>query len=193
MQSGITYEQARKLFDKYVKSPVMRNHCRSSEVVMRALAKHLEEDEELWGIAGLLHDIDYELTQGDTKQHGILCQEILGEAGMSQELIDVIVAHVYGAEGGHYWDRIRMTEFEHALAASETVTGLIYAYGLMRPDKKLANAEVKSIKKKFKDKSFAAKVDRGVILECDNLGLELNEFLKLSLDAMKEIADEIGL
>ena len=193
MQAGITYDQAKVLFDKCVKSPIMRHHCRASEVVMRALAKKLDEDEELWGIAGLLHDIDYELCQNDLSKHGVLCQEILKEAGVTDELIGVIVSHVYGSELGSYVDRMRTTKFEHALAAGETVTGLIYAYGLMRPDKKLANAEAKSIKKKFKDKSFAAKVDRDVIRECQDLGLELNEFFEIALNAMKEIADEIGL
>lgn len=193
MQAGITYDQAKKLFDEYVKNPIIRNHCRSSEVVMRALAKKLDEDEELWGIAGLLHDIDYELCQNDLSKHGVLCQSILKEAGVSDALIDVIVSHVYGSDLSDYSDRMRTTKFEHALAAGETVTGLIYAYGLMRPDKKLEGAEVKSIKKKFKDKSFAAKVDREVIRECETLGLELNEFFEIALNAMKEIADEIGL
>ena len=193
MQAGITYDQAKVLFDKCVKNPIMRHHCRASEVVMRALAKRLGEDEELWGIAGLLHDIDYELCKDDLSKHGVLCQEILKKAGVSDALIDVIVSHVYGSDCGLYEDRIRMTEFEHALAAGETVTGLIYAYGLMRPDKKLEGASVKSLKKKFKDKSFAAKVDRNVIRECQKLGLELNEFLEIALNAMKEIADEIGL
>lgn len=193
MQAGITYDQAKALFDQYVKNPIIHNHCRSSEVVMRALAKRLDEDEELWGIAGLLHDIDYELCQNNLSKHGLLCQGILKEAGVSDEFIDVIVSHVYGSELANYADRMRTTKFEHALAAGETVTGLVYAYGLMRPDKKLANAEVKSIKKKFKDRSFAAKVNRDVVRECEDLGLELNEFLEIALNAMKEIADEIGL
>lgn len=193
MQAGITYDQAKALFNQYVKNPIMRNHCREAEVVMRALAKRLDEPEELWGIAGLLHDIDYELCQNDLSKHGVLCQEVLKNAGVTDDLIEVIVSHVYGAESGVYPDRMRMTDFEHALAAGETVTGLIYAYGLMRPDKKLANAEVKSIKKKFKDKAFAARVNRDVIRECETFGMEVNEFLELALNAMKEIADEIGL
>ena len=193
MEAGITYEQAKELFDKHIKDPVIRNHCRESEVVMRALAKRLEKDEELWGIAGLLHDIDFEETRNNPSLHCVRCVEILDEAGVSDELIDVIVSHAYGTECGDYGDRMRMSEFEHALAAGETVTGLIHAYGLMRPDKKLEGANVKSIKKKFKDKSFAAKIDRNIILECESLGLELNEFLEIALNAMKGIADEIGL
>ena len=90
MQTGITYDQAGALFDKYVKNPVLRHHCLASEAVMRALAKRLREDEELWGIAGLLHDIDYELCANDLSKHGVLCQKILRDAGVSDELIDVI-------------------------------------------------------------------------------------------------------
>jgi len=194
MQAGIAYEQAVELLKKHVKDPVIRNHCRESEVVLRALAKRLEEDEELWGIAGLLHDIDFDGTKNDVSQHCVKCVDILGNAGVSDELIEVIISHGYGMEEiPDYKDKERTTPFQHALAAGETVTGLIYAYGLMRPDKKLANAEVKSIKKKFKDKSFAAKVNRDVIRECEKCGLELGEFLEISLEAMKGIADEIGL
>lgn len=193
MKAGITYEQARELFDKYIKDPQLRNHCRESEVVLRALAKRLGEDEELWGIAGLIHDIDFDETRNDVSRHCVRCIDILKEAGVTDELIEVIVSHAYGTECGDYKDKVRTTKFQHALAAGETVTGLIYAYGLMRPDKKLANAEVKSIKKKFKDKSFAAKVDRDVIRECEESGLELNEFLEIALNAMKKIAEEIGL
>ncbi|MBN2096084.1 HDIG domain-containing protein [Candidatus Peregrinibacteria bacterium] len=172
---------------------MIRNHCRESEVVLRALAKRLGDDEELWGIAGLLHDIDFDETKNDVSQHCVRCVDILKEAGVSDELIKVIISHAYGTECGDYRDKERTTKFQHALAAGETVTGLIYAYGLMRPDKKLANAEAKSIRKKFKDKSFAAKVSRDVIRECEKLGLELEEFLEIALGAMKGIADEIRL
>lgn len=193
MGAGISYEDAKKLLDEHVKDPVIKLHSIESEAVLRALAKHFGEDEELWGIAGLLHDIDFDTTKDDVKNHGVLCEEILKKAGVTDELIKVIVSHVYGTECGDYEDKKRNTRFQHALAAGESVTGLIYAYGLMRPDKKLANAELKSIKKKFKDKSFAAKVNRDVIKECELIGLETSEFLQIALDAMKGIADEIGL
>ncbi len=193
MEAGITYEQARELFDKHIKDPAIRNHCRESEVVLRALAKRLGEDEELWGIAGLLHDIDFDETKNDVSQHCVKCVDILKNAGVSDELIEVIISHGYGMEEiPEYKDKNRNTKFQHALAAGEAVTGLIYAYGLMRPDK-LEGAKVKSVKKKFKDKSFAAKVNRDVIRECEKLDLELPEFLETALNAMKEIADEIGL
>ena len=193
MNAGITYEQAKQLFDKHIKDPAIRNHCRESEVVMRALAKRLGEDEELWGIVGLLHDIDFDETKNNVNQHCVRCIDILKEAGVTDEVIEVIVSHAYGTDCGDYADKVRTTKFQHALAAGETITGLIYAYGLMRPDKKLEGTKVKSIKKKFKDKSFAARVDRNIIRECEKLDLELGEFLEISLDAIKEIAEEIGL
>lgn len=194
MEAGISYEQAKALLDEHIKDPIIKMHCRESEVVMRALAKRLGEDEELWGIAGLLHDIDFDQTKNDVKNHGVLCRQILKNAGISDELIEVIASHTYGMEEiPEYKDKARSTPFEYCLAAGETVTGLIYAYGLMRPDKKLGNAEVGSIKKKFKDKSFAAKVNRDIIRECEQCGLELGEFLQIALDAMKGIANEIGL
>ncbi|MBU0727927.1 lysine--tRNA ligase [Patescibacteria group bacterium] len=194
IEAGITYEQAKKLLDEHIKDPIIKMHCRESEVVLRALAKHFGEDEELWGIAGLLHDIDFDKTKDDVKDHGVMCRQILKNAGVTDELIEVIASHTYGMEEiPEYKDKNRSTRFQHALAAGETITGLIYAYGLMRPDKSLANAEVKSIKKKFKDKSFAAKVNREVVKECELIGLEVGEFLELSLNAMKGIANEIGL
>ncbi|MBU0577741.1 lysine--tRNA ligase [Patescibacteria group bacterium] len=193
MEAGITYDQAKALLDEHIKDPIIKMHCRESEVVLRALARHFGEDEELWGIAGLIHDIDFDKTKNDVKNHCVLCVDILKNAGVTDELIEVIVSHAYGTECGDYAGKERTTKFQHALACGETVTGLIYAYGLMRPDKKLANAEVKSIKKKFKDKAFAAKVNREVIKECELIGLELNEFLEIALNAMKEIAGEIGL
>ncbi len=163
-------------------------------MVLRALAKRLGEDEELWGIAGLIHDIDFGITKNDIQNHCVLAVDILKNAGVTDELIEVIISHGYGMEEiPAYKDKKRSTNFQHALACGETVTGLIYAYGLMRPDKKLEGAKLKSIKKKFKDKSFAAKVNREILKECELIGLELDEFLEISLDAMKGIAEEIGL
>jgi hypothetical protein len=193
MVPGITYDQAKQLLDTNIKDPIIKMHCRESEVVLRALARHFGEDEELWGIAGLLHDIDFDKTKNDIKNHGVLCKQILKDAGVSDDLINVIISHVYGTDCGDYAGKMRETRFEHALAAGETVTGLIYAYGLMRPDKKLANAEVSSIKKKFKDKAFAAKVNRDVIRECEKIDLTLDQFFQITLDGVKGIASEIGL
>ena len=200
IEVGISYDDAVKLLDEYVKNPVNRNHSRESEVVMRGLAKRLGANEEAWGILGLLHDIDWETVGDDVVKHCVTCEEILKKAGVTDGAIRVIQSHGYELGWGDAYygpgdfkGKTRASLVEHALAAGETITGLIYAYGLMRPDKKLANAEVKSIKKKLKDKTFAAKVNRNTIQECEKLGLEVDEFLQIALDSMKEIAEEIGL
>ena len=192
MQSGITIDQAREILHKYVKQPANINHCRESEVIMRALAKRLGEDEELWGIAGLLHDVDWEIIGDDIEEHGIKMQEIFREEGVSDELSAVIVSHVGGCTE-KLPENKRQSKIEHALAAGETITGLIYASALVNPEKKLSAVKVKSIKKKMKDKSFAAKVNRDTIRECEKLDLELDEFIEISLTAMQEISDELGL
>jgi uncharacterized protein len=192
MTPGITYEQAKDILHKYIKQPANINHCRESEVIMRALAKRLGEDEELWGIAGLLHDIDWEVISGDVEEHGIKMQEIFKEEGVSDELSAVVVSHVGGCTE-KLPENKRESKFEHALAAGETITGLIFASALVNPEKKLSAVKVKSIKKKMKDKSFAAKVNRDTIRECEHLGLELEEFIEISLTAMQGISDELGL
>jgi predicted hydrolase (HD superfamily) len=159
---------------------------------MRALARHLGEDEERWGNLGLLHDVDWEYGEDE---HCAKCQEILSTAGFDQEFIDTVISHGYGFACAHnqLLDKVRTTKIQHLLAAAETVTGLIYAAALVRPDKKLAGVEVSSIKKRMKDKSFAAKVNREVIKECEAAGIPLDEFLAISLKAIQEIAEEIGI
>ena len=186
-------EQAFKLLEQHMKEPVNLAHSRESEVIMRALAKELGEDEEYWGNLGLLHDIDWEYGEAE---HCKKCREILAEAGFDEEFIETVVSHGYGVEecaNGELKDKQRTTKVQYLLAAAETITGLIYATALVRPDKKLASVEVSSIKKKIKDKSFAAKVNREVIKECEKADIELDKFIEISLGAMKEIAEEVGI
>jgi len=192
MQTGINLADARVLLNKYIKQPYTLNHSRESEVVMRALAERLGEDQEAWAIAGLLHDLDWELVQTDVNEHGVKVQELLRSESVSEELISVIVSHV-GGFTSHYPENKRESKIEHALAAGETVTGLIFASALVNPEKKLEFVKVSSLRKKMKDKSFAAKVNRDVIGECEKIGLTIDEFLEISLKAMQAIASEIGL
>jgi putative nucleotidyltransferase with HDIG domain len=184
----ITRERAEQLLKEYIKNPRMHNHCYASEEVMRALAKRFGEDEEVWGITGLLHDLDVEMTEGNPENHGWKTAEILKEEGVEESVIDTIVAHNEKASG-----RDRTTKFEHALSAAETITGLIVATTLVYPDKKLASVKPKSVVKRMKEKSFAASVDRDKIRECEKIGIPLPEFAALSLEAMRGIADKIGL
>jgi len=192
---GINYEQAQELVEKYVIDPVTKLHSRESEVFMRALAKHFGENEEQWGIVGLLHDIDWDLTKKDDMQkHCIKSQEILREAGASDFLIETIVSHGWDNEYiPALQDKKRSTKIQYCLAAAETLTGLIFASALMQPDKKLANVSSRSLKKKFKNKGFAAKCNREIIMECEKAGIPLDDFLQIGLSSMQNIAGELGL
>lgn len=182
----MTREDALKLLNAYIKNPKMINHCLASEAVMRALAKRLGRDEEKWAMAGLLHDLDVEKV--DAKTHGLETVKILAEKGVDEEILDTIKMHNEMATGME-----RTTEFQHALACGETITGMITATTMVYPDKKLASVKPKSITKRMKSAAFAASVNRDNIRECEKIGIPLNEFAALSLEAMKSISDELGL
>lgn len=190
VEFNISREDSLKLLKEQVKEEPNIFHGLETEVIMRALAKRLNKNEELWGACGLLHDLDWEETgDSNTKEHGLKTEQYLKEKEYPEELIRAIKAHNYNYNGTEE----PKTKLDYALRCGETITGLIYAAALVRPDKKLESVKVKSIKKKMKDKSFAAKVDREVIKECEQLGLSLDEFIETSLEAMKGISKEIGL
>lgn len=181
-------EEAWELLGRHVKDDRMLKHCLASEAVMRALARRTDADAEAWGMAGLLHDIDIELTERDLTRHGLEAERILTEAGLDPELVDAIARHNEEA-----CDRPRETALQHLLAAGETITGLIVATALVYPDKKLASVKPKSITKRMKQKAFAASVRRDHIRECEAAGIELREFATICLEAMQGIAEELGL
>lgn len=183
----ISREEAVLLLEKNVKAENMRKHSYASEAVMRALAKRLGRNEQEWGIAGLLHDIDVEITNADPYTHGPHSEKLL-KGIVTDEILDAIIMHNEIATGKN-----RTTEFQHALAAGETITGLITATTLVYPDKKIALVKPKSITKRMKEKAFAASVKRENIMECEKIGISLNEFAELALNAMKEIDDTLGL
>lgn len=181
-------EKAYELLDQYITDEKMRYHCYASEAVLRALAKRLGRDEEQWAVAGLLHDIDAEITLNLPHRHALEGIEILRKEGVDEESLDAIMMHNEEATG-----KERNTEFQHALAAGETITGLIYATALVYPDKKIKSVKPKSIRKRMKEKAFAASVNRDTIRECEKIGIPLDEFIEISLNAMKEIDTRIGL
>lgn len=185
---GMTILQARELLGKYLKSENLVKHCLASEAIMRALAPRFKADPDLWGITGLLHDIDLELVKGDMEKHGEVGAGILMEAGLPNEYVEAIRLHKYPPEQG-----VRKTTLDHALAAAETITGLIVAAALVYPDKKLASVKLKSVRKRFKEPRFAAGANREHIRECEIIGIEKNDFFDISLEAMKKIAPELGL
>ncbi len=184
----MTRNEAEELLRKYVKSERMLDHSIASEAVLRALARRLGRDEERWGLAGLLHDIDIEVVGGDLSRHGLEAERILTEAGIDPEMVAAVKSHNEAVCGA-----ARNTELQHALAAGETITGLIVATALVYPDKKIASVKVKSITKRMKEKAFAASVNRDTIRECEKIGLPLDEFVEISLGGMREIAGRIGL
>jgi uncharacterized protein len=172
-------EQAIALLHQYIKNDRMIFHSLASEAVLRALARRLGRDEEKWGLAGLLHDLDVELTNADPKVHGLETARILDEIGVDPDVTEAIKLH------NEYSANVpRTTEFHHALAAGETITGLILATSLVYPDKQIASVKPKSVVKRMKEKAFAASVKRENILECELIGLTLDEFAELSINAM---------
>ena len=180
--------EAIELLKKYVKSEKMLYHSYASEAILRVLAKRLGEDEEKWGLAGLIHDIDVEITNADPKIHCLEAEKILFQLNVDPQIVDAIKMHNEEATG-----LPRSTKFQHALAAGETISGLIYAIALVYPDKKIASVKAKSVVKRMKEKAFAAAVSRETIMECEKIGLSIDEFAEIAVNAMKEIGAEIGL
>jgi len=165
----------------------MAKHMLATEAIMRALARRFGEDEEEWGLTGLLHDIDVELTEGDMKAHSKLGADLARELGASEEMAHAILCH------NERHGISPETKLDKALFCADPLTGLIIAATLVRPDKKLAGLKAKSVKKRFTEKSFAAGANREHISQCSEIGLELDEFIELGVEAMKAIAGDLGL
>lgn len=192
MKQEITRDEAQVLLDKYLKTPQLRLHSRETEVIMRRLAEHLEKDQEFWGITGLLHDLDLDVIGADIQRHGSTTCELLKENGYEiPDMEAAIFSHVEGIDGV---DAHRQSSFEFILAGAENLTGLISAYVILRPEKKIEGTKVKSIKKKFKSPAFAAKVNRQFIQDAaDHANMELGDFIALGIEAMSAISDELGM
>ena len=181
-------DEALSLLRENMRNENLVKHCLASEAIMRALAQKLGQDEDTWALAGLLHDIDFEQTSDAPDKHGLIGAEILAAKGLAPEIIDAVKAHNADGLGLE-----RSTEFHHALACAETITGLVVATALVYPDKKLASVKASSVKKRMKKKDFARNVSRETIMECEKIGLSLDEFVEISLTAMQGIAEDLGL
>ncbi|MCK5147901.1 HD domain-containing protein [bacterium] len=191
MKNHITIEEARALVEKYVQTRTLRLHSRESEVIMRKLAQHLGRDEELWGTSGLLHDLDIDVIGGNIEQHGLESINLLKNEGYDiPEMFQAILSHTEGLIAGR---PARETDLDFALSAAENLTGIISAYVLVRPGQKIEGAKVKSVTKKLKDKSFAASVSREFINDIEKIGVERSMLIQAGLEAMTEIADELGM
>lgn len=183
----INREEAQKLIEKHLSSK-MQMHCREVEVIMRKTAIELHENPEKWGITGLLHDLDFESLNNDFAKHGVKIREMLSESDLDPDSWHTIASHCEDFNGIK-----RKNNFDYALAASDNVSGLIYATTLIYPDKKITSVKVKSITKRMKTPAFAKNVNRQAIFDIEKTGISLERFIALALEAMTEIAVEIGL
>ncbi len=180
-------EDALTAIRENVKNENLIKHMIATEAIMRALAKRLGENEEEWAMAGLLHDIDVELTNSDLKIHSKPAAEMAKKLGATDAACHAILTHneAHGIACESKMDK--------ALFCADPLTGLITAGALVRPEKKLAFVEAKSIRKRFKEKSFAAGANREQMAKCVDIGLDLDTFINIGLAAMKGVAGELGL
>ena len=184
----MTRDDALALVNSWTTNRNLVKHMLCVESVMKALARHFKEEEELWGLAGLIHDADYEKYP---QRHPLVTIEELEKRKEDPKLIAVIKAHAWGYRAGFPKPK---TKFEWALYTCDELTGLVVACALVRPDKKLASVDVAAVQRKWKQKSFAAGVDRAQIEMCEKeLGIPLPEFISIALKAMQGISSELGL
>ncbi len=183
----MTREEAEALLYEWTKSGNLRKHALAVEAAMRAYARKLGEDEEFWGVVGLVHDLDYE-RHPTPEEHPLVGVKALQEKGFPEEGLEAIKGHA------EYLNVPRTTPMAKSLFAVDELVGLITACALVRPTKSVVDMEVKSIKKKWKDKAFAKGVNRQQIEEATaDLGVPLDEHLQTVLDAMKGVAGSLGL
>jgi uncharacterized protein len=178
-------EEALKLIESKIKNKTLLKHMLATEACMKALARYMEEDEGLWGLAGLLHDLDYEETIDNFPQHGLTTAKILAELDVNAQVIYAIQSHT-----GQIAPKSMMAK---TLYAVDPLTGLIVAAVLMHPSKSLLKTNVSFILEMFHDADFAKEANRTQIQACTNLGITLPTFVKVSLEAMQDIAKELEL
>lgn len=182
----MTREEALALVKEKVHDSNLINHMLATAAIMEGLARRFGEDAEKWYLTGLLHDIDYEVTKDDPERHSIVGAQWLEELGLDPDLVHAVKAH------GHH-DIPRVSLLDKALYATDPLSGLIIATAYMMPSRTLAEVQVKSVKKKFKDKAFARGVNREQIRTCEEFGISLDEFIEIALKALQGIAPDLGL
>lgn len=180
-------EDGLKFLREQLKNENLINHCLAVEAIMRGLAEYLQEDVEKYGLAGLLHDIDYDVTYDEPQRHSILGAVMLEEKGIDPEIVYAVKVHneMHGLE--------RKSLLDKTLWAADPVSGFITAAALVRPDKSLAEVQMKSLRKRFKETAFARGASREQMQSCSEIGLDLDQFLEIALQSMQKIAGEIGL
>jgi putative nucleotidyltransferase with HDIG domain len=185
-----TREEALALLRKHNTDESHIKHALAVEGTMRHFARKMGGDEELWGVVGILHDIDWEKTMSEPARHCNLAPELLREAGVDESVIHAVQSHGWGICS----DAEPENDMEKTLFTIDELTGLVITAGLVRPSKSLSDLEVKSVKKKWKDKTFARGVDRDVIQKgAEIMGMPLDEIIENTILAMRPIEKEIGL
>lgn len=184
----MTREEAIILLETHVQADTLRKHCYATEAIMRALARRLHQDDELWGQIGLLHDLDFESTRDNPATHGLKTIEILEPWGFPREACDAILRH--NAEALQLQ---RETRLDFALTCAETITGLIVAAALVHPEKNLGSLTSRSVQKRMKSKDFARNVNRKHVMLCERIDIPLMDFIELSIEAMTSISGRLGL
>lgn len=182
----LSRDQALNLLESHTQETHLMHHALESESVLRHLARETGADETVWGLTGLLHDIDYAQTKDTPEQHGLVGAQLL-QGQLPEESLQAIRAHNSEMTG-----IAPATALDYALRCGETVTGLVRASALVRPDK-LQGLQPKSLKKKIKDKSFAANVSRERLAECTQIGLDQGRFLQVAITALQDIAPSVAL
>jgi len=185
-------EEAWKLLCEYTQSENLRKHALAVEACVRAYARKFDTNEELWGLAALLHDFDYERWPNDahhpTREHPYQGSQILRARGYPEEVIRAILSHA------DYTGVPRQTHLEHALFASDELAGFLTACALVKPNKSLWEVDTRSVQKKLKDKAFARGVNRQDVLRgAEELGIPLEEHIAFCIEAMRSVADQLGL
>jgi len=183
----LTREEALSLVKKNVSKKNIVYHMIAVEAAMRGLASHFGEDENLWGLTGLIHDIDYEKIGDAWEKHGVLAGEIL-KGLVSDDVLRAIKSHNFERTGV-----LPESRMEKALICCDAISGLLVACALVMPSKKVAEVKAKTVKKKFKDKDFARGADRERILFCEKIGVPKEKFFEIALEGLRNYAEEIGL
>jgi len=178
-------EEALNLVKSKVKNKNLVKHMLAVEAIMKRLARHFGEDENLWALTGLLHDLDYDETVNDPERHSLKTVEWLKDYNLDEKILYAIKAHPKKVEP--------KSKMDWSLFSTDSLSGLVVAAALMHPTKKLKNLDVVFVMNRFKEKRFAAGARREDIQECEKIDLPLEEFIRLALEGMQEIDEELGL
>lgn len=185
--NGISHEEALKMVEENVENENLKKHMYAVASIMKKIAQEIEEDPEEWYKVGLLHDVDYGKTEDKPEKHGLISAQMLKDK-LPEKSLKAIKSHNH-----ENTDVKPSSKLDYALIAADAVSGLVVATALVMPNSKIEEVRVKSVLKKFDDSSFAKNIDRERIMKCEELGMNKEEFIELSLNALKGINEKLGL